>query len=32
MYSAADVQLLTSMGEGFGIPAVEGQACGILVA
>ena len=28
MYSAADVQLLTSMGEGFGIPAVEGQACG----
>jgi glycosyltransferase involved in cell wall biosynthesis len=28
MYSAADVQLLTSMGEGFGIPAVESQACG----
>ena len=28
LYSAADVQLLTSMGEGFGIPAVEGQACG----
>jgi glycosyltransferase involved in cell wall biosynthesis len=28
MYSAADVQLLTSMGEGFGIPVVEGQACG----
>lgn len=28
MYSSADVQLLTSMGEGFGIPAVEGQACG----
>ena len=28
LYSAADVQLLTSMGEGFGIPAVESQACG----
>ena len=28
MYSAADVQLLTSMGEGFGIPAVEGMATG----
>lgn len=28
MYSAADAHLLTSMGEGFGIPAVEGQACG----
>ena len=28
MFSAADVQLLASMGEGFGIPAVEGQACG----
>jgi glycosyltransferase involved in cell wall biosynthesis len=28
LYSAADVQLLTSAGEGFGIPAVEGQACG----
>jgi glycosyltransferase involved in cell wall biosynthesis len=28
MYSAADVQLLTSMGEGFGIPAIESQACG----
>jgi glycosyltransferase involved in cell wall biosynthesis len=28
LYSAADVQLLTSMGEGFGIPVVEGQACG----
>lgn len=28
MYSAADVQLLTSMGEGFGIPVVESQACG----
>jgi glycosyltransferase involved in cell wall biosynthesis len=28
LYSAADVQLLTSMGEGFGIPAVESQSCG----
>jgi glycosyltransferase involved in cell wall biosynthesis len=28
MYSSANVQLLTSMGEGFGIPVVEGQACG----
>lgn len=28
MMSAADVQLLTSMGEGFGIPAVEGMATG----
>jgi glycosyltransferase involved in cell wall biosynthesis len=28
IYSAADVQLLTSMGEGFGIPAIESQACG----
>jgi glycosyltransferase involved in cell wall biosynthesis len=28
LYSAAEVQLLTSMGEGFGIPAVESQACG----
>lgn len=28
LFSAASVQLLTSMGEGFGIPAVEGQACG----
>jgi glycosyltransferase involved in cell wall biosynthesis len=29
MMSAADVQLLTSMGEGFGIPAVEGMAVGV---
>jgi hypothetical protein len=29
MYSAADVQLLTSMGEGFGIPAVEGMSAGL---
>ena len=29
MMSAADVQLLTSMGEGFGIPAVEGMATGV---
>jgi glycosyltransferase involved in cell wall biosynthesis len=29
MYSAADVQLLTSMGEGFGIPAVEGMSTGL---
>ena len=28
MYSASDVQLLTSMGEGFGIPAVEGMSTG----
>jgi len=28
LYSAADVQLLTSMGEGFGIPVVESQSCG----
>lgn len=28
MFSAADCHLLTSMGEGFGIPAVESQACG----
>ena len=29
MYSASDVQLLTSMGEGFGIPAVEGMSAGL---
>ena len=29
MYSAGDVQLLTSMGEGFGIPAVEGMSAGL---
>ncbi len=28
MYSALDVHLLTSMGEGFGIPILEAQACG----
>ena len=29
MYSAADATLLLSMGEGFGIPVVEAQACGV---
>ena len=28
LYSAADVLLASSMGEGFGIPVVEAQACG----
>jgi glycosyltransferase involved in cell wall biosynthesis len=28
MYSAADVLLSPSMGEGFGVPIVEAQACG----
>lgn len=28
MYSVADVQLLTTMGEGFGIPVAEAAACG----
>lgn len=28
LYSAMDVFLLTSMGEGFGIPILEAQACG----
>lgn len=28
LYSAADVLLAASMGEGFGIPVVEAQACG----
>jgi glycosyltransferase involved in cell wall biosynthesis len=28
IYSAADVLLATSMGEGFGIPTIEAQACG----
>lgn len=28
IYSAFDVLLFTSMGEGFGIPALEAQACG----
>ena len=28
LYSAADVLLMTSRGEGFGVPAIEAQACG----
>ena len=28
LHSASDVHLLTSMGEGFGIPVIEAQACG----
>jgi len=28
MYSAGDVMLATSMGEGFGIPVIEAQSCG----
>lgn len=28
LYSAFDVHLLASMGEGFGIPIIEAQACG----
>jgi glycosyltransferase involved in cell wall biosynthesis len=28
VYSAADVTLMATMGEGFGIPIVEAQACG----
>ncbi len=28
MYSSLDVHLLASMGEGFGIPTLEAQACG----
>lgn len=31
MYSGADVLLASSMGEGFGIPVVEAQACGTRV-
>ncbi len=31
LYSAADVLLASSMGEGFGIPVVEAQACGTRV-
>lgn len=30
-YSAGDVLLATSMGEGFGIPVIEAQACGLPV-
>jgi glycosyltransferase involved in cell wall biosynthesis len=28
IYQASDVMLLTSMGEGFGLPIIEAQACG----
>jgi glycosyltransferase involved in cell wall biosynthesis len=28
LYSAADVLLFATMGEGFGVPAIEAQACG----
>jgi hypothetical protein len=31
LYSAADVLLMPSMGEGFGIPVIEAQACGTRV-
>ncbi len=31
IYSALDVFLLPSMGEGFGVPLVEAQACGVPV-
>ena len=31
MYSASDVLLACSMGEGFGIPVIEAQACGCRV-
>lgn len=31
IYSSADVLLATSMGEGFGIPVMEAQACGVPV-
>jgi len=31
LYSAMDVHLLASMGEGFGVPIIEAQACGVPV-
>jgi glycosyltransferase involved in cell wall biosynthesis len=31
IYSSFDVMLATSMGEGFGIPTIEAQACGVPV-
>lgn len=31
LYSQADVLLATSMGEGFGVPTIEAQACGTRV-
>lgn len=31
LYSAMDVMLVTSFGEGFGIPTIEAQACGTRV-
>jgi glycosyltransferase involved in cell wall biosynthesis len=31
LYTSADVLLATSMGEGFGIPTIEAQACGTRV-
>lgn len=31
LYSAADVLLASSMGEGFGVPVIEAQACGLPV-
>ena len=31
VYSAMDVHMLVSMGEGFGIPLVEAQSCGVPV-
>lgn len=31
LYSASDVLLASSMGEGFGVPVIEAQACGLPV-